>query len=371
MPAAQELHALEHPRLLAEEVGVGRERRDCFPLRVAERLHLLVDARDGDRAVVVHQAREDLRQRHRRVGDGTAPHPAVHGLLQRLDLDVHDHDAAQGGGDAREPRFEVSGIGQHDGVGPQHLAVLAQEVTQGSRPGLLLAFDDHLHVHRHSARGLQPRLDRGDVHEDPCLVVRGAASPQPPVLLDRIERLGRPLLLVARRLHVVMRVEKERRPARRLEPLAVCVRVGFWHLEKLDVVHADPAQQIAGRLAALAHLLLVEPLEGNAGNADELLQLLDVRPLVLLVFGQSLLDGGVVDGSELVLPGLFGHAADPRSGAGRREASSERSCSIHRSTSRSEYPRCRTRWGRRRSRPRPARRRATRPERRGWRRQGR
>ena len=147
--------------------------------------------------------------------------------------------------------------------------------------------------------------------EDPRLVVGRAAAPEAAVLLDGLEGFGRPLLLVAGGLHVVVRVEEQGGTPRGLEPLAIRVGMRAGHLEQLHVVQADAAQEVTGGLAALADLLLVESLEGDAGDAHQLLQLLQVGALVLLVLRERLLDGAVVHRSGLVLLGRVRHGGAP------------------------------------------------------------
>ena len=222
----------------------------------------------------------------------------MHGLLERLHFHVDDDDSAQRGGDGGQPGVEVAGVGEDDGVRLEHLAMLAQEVAEGAGAGLLLALDEDLDVDRQGTRGLEPAVDGGDVDEDARLVVGRAAAPQAPVLLGRLERLRLPLLLVAGGLDVVMGVEEERRPPGGLQPLAVRVGMRVRHLEELDVVDADAAQEIAGGLARSTHLLFVESLERDAGDAHQLLQLVEIKRLVLLVVAEGRRDRLVVRGGR-------------------------------------------------------------------------
>src|SRR4051812_34767464 len=115
MAAAEELDAIQHSRLLAEEGVVARQRGDALLLRLAERLYFIVDSRDRDRAIVIDEPSQYFRKRHRRVGHRAAPHPAVHGLLERLHLDVDDDDSAQRGRYRRQAGIEIAGIGEDDG----------------------------------------------------------------------------------------------------------------------------------------------------------------------------------------------------------------------------------------------------------------
>ena len=75
----------------------------------------------------------------------------------------------------------------------------------------------------------------------------------------------------------MVRVEQQRRLAGRLQDLAVRVRVRAVDLEQLHVVEAALLEQRGGRLRALAHVGRVEAGEGDRGNANQRLQIFDVR----------------------------------------------------------------------------------------------
>ena len=207
--AAQELRSGEHAGLPAEQIVAGRQRREGLLLLGGERAHLLIDPRKVDATILVHEAREHLAQRHGRIGYRPTPHAAVHRLLQRFHLDLHGDDAAQRRRDRRQARIEVRGIGQHDRVRLQQIAVLLQERGQRAGTGFFLTLHDHLHVDGQRSVRLQPGIDRRDVDEDACLVVGGAAREEAPVALDGLEGIRLvPLLLLAGGLYVVMRVEQ-------------------------------------------------------------------------------------------------------------------------------------------------------------------
>src|SRR5882672_3940115 len=139
-----------------------------------------------------------------------------------------------------------------------------------------------------------PALSSAAPREEPAIPLHG---------LERI-RLA-PLLLLAGGLHVVVRIEEQGRAALGLGPLSVRVGVGAGHLQHLHVLQALAAHQVAGALRATAHLLPVESVEGDAGDPDQLLQLLQVFSLVGGVVGERLLDRLVVDG------GRGGHGGGP------------------------------------------------------------
>lgn len=92
--------------------------------------------------------------------------------------------------------------------------MLLEERQEARRADLLLALDEDRHAHRQVAQRRQ-RPQRTHVRDDPRLVVRGATPEQTTVDLGRDERVGVPRGSVSRGLHVVVRVEQDRRGARR------------------------------------------------------------------------------------------------------------------------------------------------------------
>ena len=93
--------------------------------------------------------------------------------------------------------------------------------------GLLLAFEQELHVDRQFAGGLQQAFDGLDLDVDLALVVAGAAGVD--VVAADLGLEGRRVPLVQRigRLHVVVAVEEDRGLAGRAEPLGVDQRIAL------------------------------------------------------------------------------------------------------------------------------------------------
>ncbi len=73
------------------------------------------------------------------------------------------------------------------------------------------------------------------MHDDARLVVRGSASIEAAVLLERLERSGEPFLRRSRWLDVVMRIKKDGRRPGRSGNLPEDGRVGARVLEQLHV----------------------------------------------------------------------------------------------------------------------------------------
>ena len=142
---------LAQPRLVVVEVGG----------------HARLQARHRDLAVVVVQAREHPDQGGERVGHGAAEHARVDAVVERRHGDDHADHAAQRGGQRRLADGPVRGVGEHDRVGPQLLAVPLEDGRQRVGADLLLALDEDRHPDRQRP-GV--RAQRGDVRHDrrPC-----------------------------------------------------------------------------------------------------------------------------------------------------------------------------------------------------------
>ena len=109
---------------------------------------------------------------------------------------------------------EVRGVGEHQHVGAQPLALRVQQLGEVERADLLLAFDEHLDVQRRRARRLAEGAQRGEVEQQAGLVVDDAATVEPAVApVGRLEGRRPPVLGAAGRLHVVVGVDQHRRRA--------------------------------------------------------------------------------------------------------------------------------------------------------------
>ncbi len=162
---------------LAAEVRLGQ----VGPAPLAARQTL-----DRDVAVLVVQRGQQPRQREQRVRRGTAELPAVQRVLQR----PHGHGelavAAQGLAQRRLAEAPVAAVGDHHHVGAHQLRVGVDHLQEVLAAVLLGALDQHLHAH---GRLEAERPQRGEVADDPRLVVGRAAAVQAPVAHDRGERI--------------------------------------------------------------------------------------------------------------------------------------------------------------------------------------
>ena len=171
--------------------------------------------------------------------------------------------------------------------------VRGEEGAEVRRADLLFPLDEHLHVDGRASR-LQPGGQRGGVHDHSRLVVRRPATEETAIAHDRLERIALPLVAVAGRLHVVMRVEEHRgrslaRDVGRVEPLPINVRMDTRLLDEPHLLEAALLEQIGGGVGAVHHPLGREPGEGHAGHTDQVAQLF----LVLLLRRFVVLERGV------------------------------------------------------------------------------
>jgi hypothetical protein len=265
----------EQSRLVADLLDRERYLGERRALGVRHGANLLRQRRDHP-SLIVDERGEHPRERHRRVGNGPAPHTGMDRSPERAHLDLHRHEATERGGDRGEARVVIGGVGQDDGVGGEELPVLPEERGEVAGADLLLPLDDDLHVHRELSHRREPRVHGGGVDHDAGLVVCRAPSVEPPLALLGYEGIRPPLREIARRLDVVVRVEKQRRRARTgVEPVGVDVGVSPFHLEEARVLEATRGEELLRRLRALPHPCRVEPGKGHAGDAgqrDQILQ---------------------------------------------------------------------------------------------------
>ena len=152
--------------------------------------------------------------------------------------------------------------------------------------GLLLAFEQELHVDRQLAGGLQQALDGFDLDVDLALVVAGAARVDVVAAHFGLERRRLPLVQRIGRLHVVVAVEQERRLARRAQPFRVDQRIAL-AFDQFGDGHPGRAQFVDGEFGRAPDVRLVLGKRADAGNAEEGFQSFQEVGLVLLVVGHG------------------------------------------------------------------------------------
>ena len=218
---------------------------------------------------------QDLRQHHRRVGDGAAKRSGMEVALGPAQIELAIDEAAQPVADRRHAAVEHRRIGDHHDVGGELGLMGLDEVVEVGGPDFLLAFEDDLHVDRELPGLLQVRLDGLEVHEDLALVVGRAARVDLAVANGGFKRRRLPQLERVDRLHVVVAVEEDGRRALGAQPVAIDDRVA-WCLDEADVVEADASHLLGGPLGTAADVAGMLRQRADARNGEVGLQLLDV-----------------------------------------------------------------------------------------------
>ncbi len=122
--------ALEHPHVAPEGVLVEVERLEPVTFVVRQRPNVVGEAGDGDRAAVVVEGREQPRRGRQRVRHRPAPHPRVHRLRERADVDGDIGHTSQRVGEPGPADLPVGQVGQHDDVGAQLVGVGGEEPVE-------------------------------------------------------------------------------------------------------------------------------------------------------------------------------------------------------------------------------------------------
>ncbi len=209
---------IERPIGLRNDSG---ERLRALPLRQDIRrqiLHAVVEAGDGDAAVVVEQAAEDVGQHADRVARAAAEHTGMQVAVGGLDGDLVIHQAAQRCRDGGRVGVPHAGVADHREVGLQFVLDRLHEWHEILRADFLLAFDQDRDIDRQRSRDLLPGAAGLDKSHQLSLVVLGAArhddfSAVGVIGDDGLERRTVPQIERIDRLHIVMTVEQDVRPA--------------------------------------------------------------------------------------------------------------------------------------------------------------
>ena len=141
------------------------------------------------------------------VWSGTPVFAAVLGLGKRADFNRDLGVAAQGSGEGRDSGLDVAHVGDDHGIACEPHRVLRGVIVERTAE-FLLAFEDDLEVDRRLAVEI---AQGSDMRHQVGLVVGHTPSVDDAVLFNRLKRLMSPQGLVARRLNVVVRVEKDGR----------------------------------------------------------------------------------------------------------------------------------------------------------------
>ena len=198
-------------------------------------------------------------------------------MVERLHAQAELGIAAQRDGESGGAGIPVAGVGHDDDVGAQGIRMIGEELGERQRACLLLTLEEERDAEVEViAHDLLEGTEGADVGHDARLVVGGAATVQAAAAHGRLERRRLPEGLVADRLHVVVRVEQDRRAAvscgtRREDgghaPLTRAGDLGVGDRDGLE--EAGGVDECLHRLGALPHGGGVEAGKGHRRDAHE------------------------------------------------------------------------------------------------------
>lgn len=136
----------------------------------------------------------------------------------------------------------------------------------------LFALDHHLHVQRQTFRGFEKGSNRGQVDEDPRLVIHDPASVETAVVAHaRFKGRRFPVVQATGGLDIVMRVEEDRlRIGSGVQPLPDDIGVGSGDAQHLDPLKTRFANLYGDRFGRSLDLKGVESVRRHPGNPREL-----------------------------------------------------------------------------------------------------
>ena len=287
--AGRDLEADRPEELLGRELELGEVGLDVL----GQVLHAVVEARDGDLAVLVVHVGQNFRQHPDRVLRRAAEQAGVQVAVGAGQVDLLVEQAAQRGRHHRGLGIPHAGVADQREVELELVGVVLDETEQVVRAALLLALDHHGDRQRQrSGDGFEgaTRLDEG---HHLAFVVAGAARHDRLAAVRqrrdaRRERRRLPQVERIDRLHVVVAVEQH---ARRL---AMAGAVALADHDRMPPgrphagVEADAAQVLGDELGRGLALVLVGHVGRDRLDAQEIEQ-----PLQALVeIGVDLVEHG-------------------------------------------------------------------------------
>ena len=195
----------------------------------------------------------------------------MHRSVECAQLHVDRGQPAQRPRDGGHTHLPLAGVGEHEHVGREIVGERGEVALEVRRADLLFAFDEHLHVARQRAARVEPGAHRGGVREHTGLVVAHSAGIEPAVALVGLERIRRPVREHSRRLHIVVRVEQQRRlVGARVQPFAEHARVCAFEPQHAHVLEPVPFENLDRPLRARLDLLVVLGRGADTRDAREI-----------------------------------------------------------------------------------------------------
>jgi hypothetical protein len=164
------------------------------------------------------------------------------------------------------------GVADHDVIGFEPVAVRSDKLFEVDAGDLLFAFGDHFDVQRQLAGGTEQRVYRLPVQCDLPFIVGRSTSQQLTVLPDGFEWRRLPQLQGIDRLDIIVAVEKNRRLARRPQPVGNDHRVSG-RVDDLGILQPDPLVLLGEVAGGAAHVAGVFRLARNARDTEKVLEL--------------------------------------------------------------------------------------------------
>ena len=226
-----------------------------LPVFPAQLDHVVVEALDGDVAILVDQRIDHLAERVDRIVDRAAVVARVKVFLRPLDRNLHVGDAAHAAVDGRDLLVEHRRVGNQDDVAGQQLLVCLDPFRECRRAHFLLTFKDELDVVA-ELPGTHQIFERLDVHERLALVVIRTACVDGSVADLRLKGRGDPQVERIDRHHVVVAVDQDGRQFRIDQLFTVDHRMSGG-LHDLGLVGAGSQQQLGQALGTTVHVGLV------------------------------------------------------------------------------------------------------------------
>ena len=280
---------------------------------------MLVQLRDGDATVGAFEADEDLGQGLDGIGANAAEFAGVEIVLGALGVDLGVDDAAEAVGDGGDAGGGHAAIHDEGDVGGELLLMLFDVGLDGFAAALLFALDEDFEVDGEGVTGAGEGAQRHEGGEDLAFVVHGATGVEVLVADDGLEGVRLiPWRLGVGRLDVVVAVEQDGGLARGFDPFAIDEGVAL-RLDDLDLVEADLFEGASEEFGGPLDVLLVLGEGADAGDAQEVFELVEVVGAVGVGVGEGGVEAVVDIGGLLLLafdqPAELGYGVTCRLGS--------------------------------------------------------
>ena len=249
--------------------GAGARHELAFFL--APHANVVVEAGDGDAALVVVQSGDDVAEGEHGIVNRAAKRSGVEFVWRPEDLDLSPQAPTLGIADRGAVGGQHARIGDHGGIGAERMFVSGDEGVQVGAADLFFSFEDAFHIHGQGATGLQVGFEGLDVGEELAFVIGGAAAMEIVVPDDGRKRRVPPLVPGFTGKDVVVAVDNEGGAACSVQPRGVDDRVAGGGNDA-NTVQPYLLQMPGKPTGTTLDVALAFRLRANAGKADEFLK---------------------------------------------------------------------------------------------------